>query len=97
MTATAGYEELVCELLTSRRGWVERAACRNSDPELFFPVSTTGPAAGQVAEARAVCASCPVRAECLDWALNTGQADGIWGGTTPEERRTMRRNARIDA
>lgn len=72
--------------------WTDRAACRaeGTDPELFFPVSYSGPALWQVAAAKAVCARCPVAADCLSWALRAGETDGIWGGTTPEERRAIR-------
>jgi WhiB family redox-sensing transcriptional regulator len=61
------------------------------DPEWFFPVGDTGPALREVAAAKAVCAGCPVARECLDWALRMGEAAGVWGGTTPEERRVLRR------
>lgn len=63
----------------------------SADPELFFPISTAGPALGQVARAKAVCASCQVRQECLDFAIATTQVHGVWGGTTEEERRRLRR------
>jgi WhiB family redox-sensing transcriptional regulator len=75
----------------SMTGWAARGACRHSDPELFFPVTTTGLAAGQVVRAKAVCAGCPVRVPCLDFALDSGQDFGVWGGTTGEERRLIRR------
>jgi WhiB family transcriptional regulator, redox-sensing transcriptional regulator len=71
--------------------WVRRARCIGVDPELFFPVGTTPPAMAQVAAAKAVCRACPVRVECLEWALATGQDSGVWGGTSEEERRTLRR------
>ncbi|HYZ53175.1 MAG TPA: WhiB family transcriptional regulator [Streptosporangiaceae bacterium] len=73
--------------------WTGLAACRRPDvdPEWFFPVGDTGPALREVAAAKAVCAGCPVARECLDWALRMGEAAGIWGGTTPEERRVLRR------
>jgi WhiB family redox-sensing transcriptional regulator len=78
--------------------WRHFAACLDEDPELFFPVGDTGPALLQVAEAKAVCAGCPVRVECLTWALETGQNYGIWGGYTENERRELkRRNARTRA
>lgn len=70
--------------------WVDLAACREVDPEIFFPVSTTGAALGQIHEAQAICARCPVAADCLNWALRIGQDYGVWGGTTPEERRALR-------
>jgi WhiB family transcriptional regulator, redox-sensing transcriptional regulator len=71
--------------------WTDRAACRGVDPELFYPVSTAGPALVQVDEAKKVCAACPVTADCLAWALRAGEPAGVWGGTTPEERRHLRR------
>ncbi|PRY00553.1 WhiB family transcriptional regulator [Allonocardiopsis opalescens] len=72
--------------------WVDRAACHSVDPEVFFPVSPDGPGAMDVRRAKAVCGRCRVSAECLDWALRAGEADGVWGGTTPEERRYLRRD-----
>ncbi len=74
--------------------WVQRARCRDEDPELFFPVGTTGPALEQAERAKSVCFLCSVRAECLEWALATGQDAGVWGGTSEEERRTLRRARR---
>lgn len=71
--------------------WRLKAACREEDPELFFPVGNTGPALLQVEEAKAVCARCPVTDECLQWALETHQDAGVWGGTGEDERRAMRR------
>ncbi|MFC5290975.1 WhiB family transcriptional regulator [Actinokineospora guangxiensis] len=78
--------------------WRHRAACRDEDPELFFPVGTSGPALSQVAEAKAVCTRCPVTASCLAWALDSGQDAGVWGGMSEDERRALkRRNARTRA
>jgi WhiB family redox-sensing transcriptional regulator len=74
--------------------WVHRAKCRDVDPELFFPVGTTGPAAAQIEDAKAVCVECSVRDQCLEWALVTGQDAGVWGGTSEEERRSIRRARR---
>lgn len=72
--------------------WRDRAACRGEDPELFFPVGTSGPALEQIEAAKAVCHRCPVAAECLSWALKNGEAAGIWGGKTTEERRILSRH-----
>jgi WhiB family redox-sensing transcriptional regulator len=77
--------------------WVNRAKCRNEDPELFFPIGCTGPAAMQVEAAKAVCAGCSVREECLEWAIRTGQDSGVWGGLAEEERRALRRAMRRTA
>jgi WhiB family redox-sensing transcriptional regulator len=71
--------------------WHDRSACRGVDPELFFPVGVTGPAVEQIDRAKRVCVSCPVQAECLSWALAVGVDDGVWGGLTEHERRSLRR------
>jgi WhiB family transcriptional regulator, redox-sensing transcriptional regulator len=70
--------------------WMSLGGCRDADSELFFPISSLGPAQQQIAEAKAVCAACPVRAACLSYAVETGQPAGIWGGTTEDERRHIR-------
>lgn len=68
--------------------WRHRAACRDEDPELFFPIADNHGRlpAGQLEAARAVCHACPVRPDCEQWAVETVQAWGVWGGTTPSER-----------
>ncbi|MFC8358406.1 WhiB family transcriptional regulator [Streptomyces griseorubiginosus] len=71
--------------------WLRRAACVGEDPELFFPVGTVGPAVRDIAAAKRVCARCPVRPECLEWALSTGQTSGVWGGTCEQERDALLR------
>jgi WhiB family redox-sensing transcriptional regulator len=71
-------------------GWWEAAACRNSEPELFFPVSGSVVTA-DVRQAKLICASCAARVECLNFALRQRQEQGIWGGLTEEERRVLRR------
>jgi len=75
-----------------KNDWQAKAVCRDEDPELFFPVGTTGPAVQQIAEAKAVCQRCPVIAECLAWALKSGQGYGVWGGMSEQERRSLKRN-----
>jgi len=74
--------------------WVHRARCKDEDPELFFPVGTTGPAATQIDTAKAICAQCAVRGECLEWAMTTAQDAGVWGGLSEDERRALRRARR---
>lgn len=69
--------------------WESRAACLDSEPDLFFPIGHAGPALRQVAQAKAVCARCHVRLECLQYALATRQAHGVWGGTSEEERQLL--------
>ena len=71
--------------------WRDDAICRYTDPELFFPVGTTGHALYQIDRAKQVCAECGVAQQCLDFALDTNQDSGIWGGLTEEERRVIRR------
>jgi WhiB family transcriptional regulator, redox-sensing transcriptional regulator len=71
--------------------WRSAAACWSADPDLFFPVSAFGKALEQVAEAKAICARCPVRRQCLAFALRTRQVHGVWGGTSEEERDFIRR------
>jgi WhiB family redox-sensing transcriptional regulator len=70
--------------------WRHRAACLDEDPELFFPVSTTGAALDQIAAAKSVCHRCPVTGACLAWALRTGQRAGVWGGLCEGERDQLR-------
>ena len=77
--------------------WRERAACSNVDPDLFFPIGTTGQALVQIARAKQVCGECPVRVDCLEYALETNQDSGIWGGLSEEERREIRRRNALAA
>jgi WhiB family transcriptional regulator, redox-sensing transcriptional regulator len=77
--------------MTFHSSWRDDAACRDADPDLFFPVSTTGPALRQLDEAKRICRACPAQFHCLAWALDNGVTDGVWGGTTAEERRAIRR------
>jgi WhiB family redox-sensing transcriptional regulator len=79
--------------LITRGQWRSAAACRSADPELFFPISASGPALQQTAKAKAICATCQVQRECLAFALRTGQTYGIWAGTTEHERAAGRRKA----
>lgn len=71
--------------------WRHRAVCREVDPELFFPVGSSGPALLQIEEAKAVCRRCPVSEQCLAWALGTGQDAGVWGGMDEDQRRALKR------
>ena len=79
--------------MTTTRGradWRAAGACAQADPDLFFPISSAGRALGQIAKAKAVCAVCPVRQPCLEFALEHDLGYGIWGGTTPAERQARR-------
>lgn len=71
--------------------WRHRAICRDEDPELFFPIGSTGPALMQIEDAKSVCRRCPVSDDCLSWALTSGQDSGIWGGLSEDERRALKR------
>ena len=73
--------------------WRHRAACRDVDPELFFPIGNTGPAILQIEEAKQVCRRCDVSDACLRWALESGQDSGVWGGRGEDERRALKRRA----
>ena len=77
--------------------WRDHALCRDTDPELFFPVGTTGVALLQIEQAKQVCAECDARVECLDFALSTNQDSGVWGGLSEEERRVIRRQRAAQA
>jgi WhiB family redox-sensing transcriptional regulator len=73
-----------------RTNWRDHAACSGLDPDLFFPVSTSGACLIDIEAAKRVCQRCPVTTLCLRWALDLGHVSGIWGGTTEEERRALR-------
>lgn len=70
-------------------GWMESAECRGSNPEVFFPHSDTSSSEQmRISAAKAICNTCIVREECLDYAL-ANPVTGIWGGLTETERRTL--------
>ena len=68
--------------------WMDRAVCAQTDPEAFFPEK-----GGSTREAKLVCRSCEVRAECLEYALANDERFGIWGGLSERERRRLKRRA----
>ena len=72
--------------------WRNRAACRGVDPDVFYPVSEE-----DAVQAKAICAQCPVREACLEYALAARERDGVWGGATERERRRMIRHRRKTA
>jgi WhiB family transcriptional regulator, redox-sensing transcriptional regulator len=76
--------------MSARANWRAHAACRDADPELFFPIGTSGPGLRQIEEAKRLCRTCPVQHECLAWALDQEVTDGVWGGTTADQRRAIR-------
>lgn len=67
--------------------WRDAARCRKVDPEVFFLPPKASP--NRINAAKEVCEFCPVKAECLQWALDTDERTGVWGGTTPHERDVM--------
>jgi WhiB family transcriptional regulator, redox-sensing transcriptional regulator len=75
--------------LPADRHWRLLAACRSADPDLFFPISSSGQSLALVAEAKAICAECQVRRHCLAFALRTHQIYGVWGGLTEQERHPL--------
>jgi WhiB family redox-sensing transcriptional regulator len=75
--------------------WRYRAACLNFDPELFFPIGTTGPAVSELAAAQQVCLSCSVREQCLKWAVDHDVEHGVWGGLSEDQRRALRRRTAL--
>jgi len=70
------------------QAWQDRALCAQTDPEAFFPEK-----GGSTREAKRVCRSCEVRAECLEYALEHDERFGIWGGLSERERRRLKRRA----
>jgi WhiB family redox-sensing transcriptional regulator len=71
--------------------WRDVAACRNTEADMFFPIGATGTAIEQIDSAKRVCNQCEVQAACLEFALATNQESGVWGGTSEEERRKVRK------
>jgi len=72
--------------------WMARGKCREESPSLFFPSDGVG-----VELARRICAECPVRTPCLEYALRNGIDHGVWGGTSERERRRIARRRRVAA
>jgi WhiB family transcriptional regulator, redox-sensing transcriptional regulator len=73
------------------RGWQARANCMGVDPDLFFPER-----GASTREAKEVCRGCVVREDCLEYALDSGEKFGIWGGMSERERRRLRRARAIE-
>lgn len=80
--------DLAARLDDGPLSWQQSALCAQTDPEAFFPEK-----GGSTREAKAVCASCEVRAECLEYALLNDERFGIWGGLSERERRRLKRQA----
>lgn len=74
--------------------WRLQAACVDADPALFFPVGKSSEALRATAAAKMICARCPVRDTCAEFALVTNQDHGVWGGLDEDQRRSIRRSWR---
>jgi len=70
--------------------WMERGKCRDLDPAIFFPNDGIG-----VQAAQRICAECPVKEPCLEYALANRVDHGVWGGTSERERRRILRQRRL--
>ncbi len=75
----------------SAEDWRDKSACKNVDPSMFFPGNGPGTMAEQTDAAKQVCETCAVRSQCLEFALRANQETGVWGGTSEDERRKLRR------
>lgn len=69
-------------------GWQSDSLCAQTDPEAFFPEK-----GGSTRDAKKICSSCEVRAQCLEYALHNDERFGIWGGLSERERRKLRKRA----
>lgn len=89
-SSTATHE--VSELSTPTPIWRTDAACQGLDPDIFYPADDD-----EAEMAKAVCATCPVQAPCLEHALGLREKEGVWGGCTERERRRIIRQRRRSA
>jgi len=74
--------------VTEERPWMVFAACREQDPDLFFPQTQH-----QADHAIAICSTCPVRVDCLEYSIEARERFGIWGGLTEKQRRGLLRQS----
>lgn len=95
-------------IVSAVEGWMDEAACQGHDPDVFFPSLATEHNRMSQAKrdairaenlrrqspALAICATCPVKDPCLRYALSMRLTDGVWGGATEAQRRTMIGNPR---
>jgi WhiB family transcriptional regulator, redox-sensing transcriptional regulator len=70
--------------------WVDKALCKSYDPNIFFPTDLAG-----FNRAVVICAQCPVRVQCGQWAIEHPEEQGVWGGLSERERKRIRRRRRI--
>lgn len=85
-SSTADVNALLSYDEEEQRDWMLEARCLDADPEAFFPEK-----GGSTREAKRICAACPVREECLQYALDNDERFGIWGGLSERERRRAKR------
>ena len=84
--------KLIEELFLDDLSWQDGAGCRGADQDLFFPER-----GASTRKAKAICAACPVREACLEFAIRHGERFGIWGGLSERERRKIRRQRALTA
>lgn len=89
---SAGTRELQILTDVAEMWWADWAVCGETDPEAYFVEK-----GGSTRPAKRVCAGCPVRQECLDYALEHDEAFGVWGGLSARERRDIARSRRREA
>lgn len=87
---TTSFRELLNLGPADKTAWVEDALCAQTNPDAFYPEK-----GGSTREAKQVCLGCPVRSECLEYAMDRGERFGIWGGKSERERRKLL--AQLDA
>lgn len=88
-TSTIEYMERLFQSTQEARKWVHRAACKDTDTSVFYQ-----PQGNHADEAKKICAKCPVRKECLDYAIHNCERFGIWGGLSTNERKQYKRDQR---
>lgn len=93
LTVLTQHRDIISPMETTG-DWRHAAACRGTDPELFFPIGNTGLALVQIEEAKQICRRCGVLDQCLRFAIDTGQDAGVWGGMSEAERVGLKRRQR---
>ena len=78
------FVDIIAVPITEERPWVVFGACREADSDFFFPTSRE-----EERQAIAICATCPVRVQCLEYSLEARERFGIWGGMTEKQRRRL--------
>lgn len=90
---SGGAPERLAELVAAPADWMVEALCAQTDPEVFFPEKGSGTST-DIKLAKTICAGCPVRQQCLDYALDNDIEYGIWGGLSAQRRRPLQRARR---